>query len=429
MESYNLSHTTLCGLALGRIGHLLTLPIQAGDKVSIDGSEILFRLGQLRQSLQAQVQVDILGFFCPYRYFIPGWLEAVEDNDYTKLDVTATNTVSTGGNYFCLGLPEGTLPPNWRRNMYYSIYNHYFRHPTAQAELSFNTHHFSISEAQEFGYPGNNIKDMHTALIWNTLPDSTYRFDVVNNDVDVRDLEATQADVEVELDRLYKNRRYRDLMKMVYGGHAVEDADKRPHFLFHHVDYIDSHDVDGTTEANLGQWTGKGMGKAGFRMPPRFFGEHGLLWVVALPRIPARFETQQNPYAEWSRNLRTAQNFERILADPRVIPATPIEGVKFNELFGSTASTQIAGHLPAGQIYREHPGLTTGRYYDTQAGFGVLPDPDNTGYVNLLGCPREEWRKLFHARHFGDVQVQANFGIMRWSHLPPASTSVYVGAQ
>lgn len=426
MAIWDLSTKNLVSLRMGRIQCVHTQYIRAGDTYEADFTGSAWQISPLRHRLQYKVQMDICAFFVPYRYHIPGWVEAAEKLDPSLLGTIGHTTISGADYYTLLGLHNisGVSGiPTWRRDMVLSIYNHYYRHPLHQAEKTTIT-----ADEAVHGFVGNNVKSMHTALIYDDPADSDYQVSVTNGKLDLRDLREGGVDTEVTLDQHYRQIRYRDYMEQIYGGHAVEDADKRPHWLAHNTFYMDSREVVGTSGSNFGQAAARGGDVNGLRVPRKTFGEHGIIFIMALPRWPAIWEDMINPldyYTSWlTKGNVTAYN--ALMGDPRHQPERPAN-MYANIMFGSNNSNVQLGTMPYLDWYREAVPRVHPVYFDQDKGFPIQSSSGVTA-DKLLQCPHLAWDKVFQSKRLGHIYGQFVARQSVANNLGDGGASVYAAA-
>ena len=166
------------------------------------------------------------------------------------------------------------------------IWNRYFKHPTdADKNVTY------LIDA------GTNVNDSlygveccHIKRIWNSAIKSTLTTDdyTVNSATSftLYDLAQKMSRLGTEVQRDWFATRYRDIMAEIYGSNVNIDADERPELINRVISTISGEDIDGSDDATLGQFAGKGIGTASISIANKMFPEHGTVYIMGLVRYP-----------------------------------------------------------------------------------------------------------------------------------------------
>jgi hypothetical protein len=226
---------------------------------------------------------------------------------------------------------------------------------------------------------------------WNTgLPSMAYNneefgdVDVVNGKFNLLSVAQARGQLKTEIDRDWFNHRYRDHMQDDFGSSGVSiDADKRPELLLHDSMYLSGYDVDGTSGETFGSTTGKSAGMFNIKMPPKYFNEHGCIWIMALVRFPSILQ-QDRHYL--SNNVL---DYKTIAGDPRLIEVMPPHEYQVQDITScDTNTTTSIGMRAYADWYRWQPNNVHKDFHDFMGNSNLFDETQGTsgnGYPFING--------------------------------------------
>ena len=216
-----------------------------------------------------------------------------------------------------------------------------------------------------------------------------------------------------------------------FGSNGVSvDVDQRPEMIFSSKNFLSGYDVDGTDQASLGDYVGKSSGMFNFRVPPRYFNEHGLIWIMMLVRMPSILQDESHYLSN------VDLDYETVSGDPFVIlNKRPIE-VEKGQIHKSLTSTQSMGVHPYAQWYRTQPNrITTDFEDDVNAGFPFIDfdeistDFDQVVYDGHYHASGQHYgNDFFVTSRLGHWNFISRVGCQAKRIIPPASKSINAGA-
>lgn len=409
------------GFNCGDIGSLQTLsciPIMANDGVSFN-LEGVFRLSPLRRNIVVDCAIDMFAFFVPHRHIYgQSWIDFIKDG--VNETETFTGIVADGRtSYLGSEITTGQTYPLWLGAGYNRIWNRYFRAPTDG-----NTRADNYKTANNTELVGG-FKCGPLPVAWSTgtlagVDSSEREVDTTGDDFDIADLERVKRSYASIVDREYFGQRYNDILKTAFGSTVNTDADERPTLCAHKRWWLSGYDVDGTGDANLGNYVGKAAGIGTFGFPRKFFSEHGALWIMCLPRFPT-IHVNERPRLCHIVN----PSYLQIAGDPDVISAEPPETIYADEYFFSAAHNDL-GEGPYGQHYRYHPS-TVHRLYEEVDGFSFIDTQIGT-FDEAHYIATDEYSEVFQTDPLRQWQSQVHFDVQVMRLVPPARGSLYAGA-
>ena len=422
--TYDLSHLSGCAGKIGALHAMACLPIVAGDSIQLDYTSI-FRMSPLRRSVTVDARVDIFGFFVPYRY--------VYGDDWNNLilggvDETVTlPTVSTAADlkyHACGNRLTGTIP-KWIIAGYNQIWNRYFRVPMITPTELADDYIPSKTVERNYGLPTAFLPSYMTPSGIPDITDDDHKLDVSSGNLDLIDLARIRARYKTEVQRAWFTQRYSELLEDVFTEQLIPvDAENRPELLFREVNWMSGYDVDGTGEGNLGQYAGKSSSVFQFRMPRKFFVEHGTMWILAVVRYPT-VVYQHSHYLV----CHPDPSYKEISGDPSVVSSeTPVELQESDFVQHAPSGTTSFGHFPYAQHYRFHPNYIHDKYRD-QLGYPFLNDDqvipgtlDDLTYIDA-----NSYDGVYQSDVLGHYQSLTRFNVDAFRVVPPAISSVYAG--
>lgn len=431
----------------GMMGHLQTvmnMPVIAGDTVSLNLVGAL-RLSQLKRYIVLDCHVHIAAYYVKHRWCYSNWETFIKNTlaDERSTPTTLATTDITEGTYNtpynCLGsVPAtGNIPDHYVQG-YNKIWNNYYRIPNAEEELADSTVYTSFTGAfvRKYGYPVARLPMFWNTGINTTRIDaqdySTVYTDGVDTTMDLLDIANIQAEYKDQVDREWFAHRYRDILNNKWGSTGISvDMDERPELLGDTSTWLSGVDVNGTDDATLGNYVGKSQGIVQFQMPPRYFNEHGMIWVVMAVRFPPIMMNEKHYLAT---NTLTADNF---LAYPEVVKSTPPMELDEDDFTGNGATASFGIH-PAFQYYRTQPNNIHDDFHEKEGYPFVDVDNVNTGtsalyntmnYEDATNLVASGTRAFFTNVDLGHWNLISKAEIECRSTLPTAAESLYAGAR
>ena len=422
---YDLGHYSMQAGKIGSLMTLSTIPVIAGDVISINLQGI-FRLSPLRRNLTVDAKVDLFAFYHPYRHvYGDDWITFMKEgvDEAITFPTSDAGTASVIPSY--LGAPYRSTIPRWLPTGYNRIWNRYFRHATADADILADTTMLSTSDERLYGKPC-----AHLPAIWNTpieseVDSSDLQVSTAGDVLDLTALAQGKGRLTTERRREWFAQRYNDVLARTFGSRVNIDADERPELLMRVSPWMSGYDVDGTDDASLGQYSGKAATVVSMRVPRRFCAEHGTIWVMALVRFPPIHEDEVH-------FLTRVPNptYQQLAGDPDIVANEPPETVDLGNYFqfaSSPAYLSDAGKAPFGQHYRMHPNHVH-RSFDQVDGFSFL-----SGTITSKAVARyvasSAYDNVFATTQLGHWQCQCRLDVDVKRVVPPVDASIFAGTR
>ena len=432
---YDLSHYSFMSGKIGRLMTLSVIPVVAGDSMGINLAGAI-RLSPLRRDLALDAMVDLFGFYVPHRHvYGDDWISFIQGGHDENVTLTSIPVGGTPPQYLGYNNLTGNVPA-WLIHGYNMIWNRYFRVPNGQvAELPLANDASSLQQTVEglnFGQLCARLKTLpttgHRVVNSGTQetdnPDNIYSATVqgATARIDLAELDRQRGRHKTELERHWFGRRYTDILERVYGGYASSDADQRPTLLMRESQWLSGYDVDGSADANLGQYAGKAASVMDMNIPGKFFPEHGALWLMALVRFPTIFEKEVHYLVR-----RNDPTYPEIAGDPDIIANRQPHTLFRQNLFTGVASTDTTslGYHPFGQWYRYHPSVIHNRF-DELSGFPFIPyvPANHTAAQYHQGG---DYDRVFATSQLGHWRSQFRVNAMVKRVVPGPLSSIYTG--
>ncbi len=419
-NTYDLTHFSFqCG-EIGRLQTLTTIPVVAGDSLTIDLQGV-FRLSPLRRNLTVDCMVDLFVFYVPFRHvYGQNWIDFIKqgvDEAITFSTVTISGANAIG--YFGAPKFSGTVPL-WLTASYNRIWNRYFRVPSDAAAILSDTALITGQAGRDFGQLCARPKVIWSTGIESTIDTSDHELDVTGSVLDILDLARVRARYRSEQTRDWFGQRYNDLIKSVYGSGVNTDADERPTLIMRRTENMSGYDVDGTDDATLGSYSGKSAATLRMSVPRRYCPEHGTIWVQALLRFPTIHEEEIHFLFK-----KSQPTYLEIAGDPQIIShEEPIDADVAD--FFTSSSSQDLGTMPFGQHYRYHPSIVHNKY-DALDGF-TFSDTVPASISDARYIKTQEFASAFQTTQLGQWQASCRIGVQKHTVVPGALTSVFAGA-
>lgn len=424
---YDLSCYNVVSGLIGRLQTIFNLPVIANDTISIDLVGAL-RLSRLKRFLVLDCKVDLFAFFSPHRHHYTNWTDLMKDGINSAETLATSNqnqgTAAATPPDFLGSVPNGTIPAHYPSG-YQDIYNNFFQIPSLEG-YSLPTYSISnVANDRAYGFVTARLP-----AFWTTGMDDT-RADIASDAevgasagagaINLLDFRRIQAEYKDAIDHSWWSARYRDVMQRKWGTASPPstDADQRPTLLMHESTWLSGYDVDGTDDAQLGNWRGKSQGMVRLKMPPKYFNEHGMIWVMAVLRFPSILQEEVHYTAA---NTLSYDNF---LADPKVLDSTPPISIDQDDLTGNGVATTLGTH-PYGQWFRTQPNRVHTDFHGPEGypfeTIDNISNHDDAAYYDWLD-PND----FFMNEDLGQWNIVSRANIEAKRVVPPAIGSINTG--
>jgi len=312
--------------------------------------------------------------------------------------------------------------PLWAPSGYAKIWNEYFRVPTASGDAISETAWLTGTEEVLFGKQCGYLPTIWSTGIDTDITTADYQVTLTADTLDLLELSQLQGRYKSEITRSWFARRYRDVLNSAFGSDVSQnfEIDQRPYLLARNVQWFSGYDVDGTGDANLGTFAGKGAGVCELNMRRKFFEEHGTLWIMALLRFPTVHEQEVHYLTQ-----KAQPTYKEIAGDPSVINAEPPLDMNIDDFFPLGTATSI-GELPYAQWYRMQPSSVHSEYSSVD-GFAFEDDlPTNKDTARYI--PSGSYSDMFAATALRHWQCNAKVMVDARRVVPPGTHSIFAGA-
>ena len=445
---YQMSTLAYQVMQVGRLQTIYQFPVIANDSVGL-AMPAIFRLSPLRRNLSVDARVDLFAFFVPHRHvYGADWvnflMQGVDEN------ITLPSWTAPGGTA-CLGYNfyQNTVVAKHVVAGYNQIWNRYFRFPSDR------TNGGTKNETWYFGEVPDNANPEYGESFINHQPCRSYgrrvcwlkdelstgivaRTDaadrsvgVTSGEFDTVDLERAKGRYKSELTRDYEVAadRYTDLMRAAFGASPVNtDADQRPTLLAHQSQWLSGYDVNGTGDASLGQYAGRGEAQSMFGFPRRYFKEHGTIHILSCIRYP----TFRNDYIHFL--ALPNRSYKEQAGDPPIVAAEPPIKRNTTDFFPTSVEQPLHEDFPYGQWYRTLPLAYAHPDYDRVQGFPFTGNLNRSSaqvnnFLDRHYVASDLYDTMFQTVQLSHCQVSSklNFDVQRI--VPPAGWSIQAGAK
>lgn len=429
-NTYDLScYNAVCG-QIGRLQTLFTIPVYANDTIDINLIGAL-RLSELKRYLTLDCKVDTFAFYVKHRFIYGSTWEDMVMNGMQDATVLPTDTATYHTMDFLGGTPPGTIPKAYNEG-YYAIWNDYFRIPnvTPTPKASMNLTHSLDQDEYRWGELTARLPSFWNTGVPATNIDAVDYQEVVPNaggNIELLDIANVQAQYKDQVDLEWFGHRYRDVLANKHGSQGVSiDADERPELLMHNESWLSGYDVDGTDAQTLGNYKGKSQGTINLRVPPKYFNEHGMIWVMMVIRFPSILQEEKHYL------MHHTWDYETIMGDPNIWNIKPPIELSEDDFHGLGGSDSWGVH-PYGQWARTQPNRIHQRFHGLE-GFPFIAE--NT--IDL-------WDLHYDGEQFGwpgapdTIDYFGNEDLGHWNliskaeitakrNIPTARKSLYAGS-
>jgi len=421
---YDLSSWSMTCGAIGSLQTIKALPVIAGDSIDIDLKSV-FRLSPLNRNLYLDAHVDLFAFYVPHRHVYGSNWQTFMTSGQDESVTLGTDTLAAGVRLNCVGLNvdiAATLP-RWVTRPYIQIWNRYFRDPSDTAGILAEDYFTTIgdNDVSLYGIPCCHLKSLSTATVNPTLTSADYRLALDSGEVNLLQLAALKGRLQGEQARDYfSTTRYADIIKHLYGSLVNTDADQRPTLLARSRQWLSGYDVDGTADANLGNFGGKAQALCSLRVPSRFMPEHGTILIQALVRFP-----YVHGYETHYLSRKSEPTYLEIAGDPEAIMRQAPITLNETDCFTNSSSVNL-GDIPYAQWYRRDPSFVHRKYLDVE-GHPFLEYMPTTR-VDGLYISSTRYDEVFKNQALKHWNSQSKLTITAKRYVPTPLTSVFAGA-
>lgn len=401
------------------------------------GMDGQFRMAPLRKEICSEGKLDICVFFVPDRHvhgakYIAMMQEGYDHNETLVGVATVSGERDLG--YLTYREAPAEIPKAipWG---YDYIWDRYYRVPSQPRDAAFGVLPAGLSDAakrhRKYGrYVARLPHILNSANRVNAPGDQPWR-DLVDGDADVaagsvvsvRDIALVQKQLKSEIDRTQMSERFTDIMELTWKVPPLNvDADQRPTLLFRHQQWISGADVDGTDDATLGQFTGKTLVPVRWKMPSKYFSEHGTIFILMCLRFPFLSTRVINPLM-----LQPSPSASDYIIDPEIASKEPPRGMNWADWLqptgGSSASAEY--QIAHGQHYRVGFERIHQDFEDLP-GYPFRSDVDLTGQAYYYHND-QDYQTVFMNSQVGYYQIHSMLQAERRSLLAPPGASLYAG--
>lgn len=420
---YDLTHQVHRPGQIGRLQTLSIIPVVAGDsfEFNVDG---IMRMTPLRRELTMDSKVDICYFYRPHRHcYGDDWIDFIKGGLDETIDLD-TFTMSGEQAQSYLGYTSAIQTyPKWVVDGYFSILNRYFKMPSRP---DYQPQKLS-GDAAKFGLVTTRIgSQMTRPMLYNQVNSSDYTYAAPVSgtaNIDIRAIDQIRALYRTEIEREWFAQRYSDIMNKTFGSKINTDADERPELFWRHTEWSSGKEIDGTAEANLGQFTGKTAYRISHNVPRKYFPEHGAIFVMAVVRFPPVH------YRENHHLCRTPQpSYKEISGDPEILmnePPIPYNPERYFQ--GSEDSNISITYEPYGNWYRHQPN-SVHPLFDQNQGYPFISSLFDTHDDITQEDPSEFW-DIFQTSELGQWRIHAQLGTTAYRRIPEIFHSIYAGTE
>lgn len=415
---WDLSHKVIQLLRVGRLQTIMRIPVLAGD--SLSGSVSAFiRMNNLRRAVPFDLRADIWGFFVPYRFEYENLHDTLQaERDATSTEVPSLTLADHIPAVLVNGAATQTIPKHLVTD-YLRVWAHYFRDPhdgndpdAVPADTTLNRAYQTGAGTDDdphvfhpeprFGVRIGALKTFHSAMMQKPPRTESIPIDVVDASANSYALNVTKipgamAQWRQDTVQDWTAARFEDLHKALFGVSPPVELEKVPDYLGCSKRWLSSIDIDGTAGAELGDVVGKLTGAVTWKLPRKFFREHGTLWVMMGLR-PHPVFTQAKHYLD---NVSRFREFNSLWGTPVGAKELPRQ-VDLGDIFWDGGSSVTAGYMPSQQFYRTHPSYSHIDMSETDTGWEGRSTPTtgremqyNPSYDDVFATLRGGHGKVF----------------------------------
>jgi len=412
---------------IGRLQTLFTRELIPGDSIEMNFSTNL-RLSPLRRPMATDFQVDLFAFFhAHWKVYSTIWKTFILEGQDEGQSLT-TRTFASGRNE-CLGqhYNSGDTVPLYITQGYIDIFNRYFKLP-GDADVAanvFDSLNHVTDDRQDYGFQCGHLPKNWNRIVLAEVTTADYRVPLTdtNTTLDLLSVSDYQGRLKTERAREWyaagSGARYADVMRYTYGTDKSEDVDIRPELIAHSTAYLSGFDVNGTDATTLGTVSGKGIGQFNLSFPSRFFGEHGVLWVMCLVRPMPVHQKETNWLPQ-----KSNPTYKEISGDPEIYARqAPITNNISEWIKDSTVTT--GSIIPFGQWYREGANRIHQKFSETTGWPFNTTLPTNIDHCKYIYSG--QFDSVFASTEMAHWHSNGYANIFAKRVIPPPMVGVFAG--
>ena len=426
---YDLSHLSMMTGLMGRVMSFSAIPIVAGDSMAISLNGFM-RLAPLRRDQVVDSRLDIAAFYIPYTHIYGDtWIRFIKSGSQ-EAETLPTDTLSFATNCLGAGRLLGTVP-RWVTRGYLQILERYYRIPDDSDNENISSGTLSTNATdRRYGYPAPRLKSFAStgrSLDASLASAGTVDVDDASDTFNIIELAQAKGDLRSQLILQWQAQRYTDVLNQKWNSNVNIDADQRPMLLMRKSQWLSGHDINGTDNTSLGQFSGKVHSLVQFDVPRRFYPQHGTLWILGVVRFPNIWLNEAHYLIQ-----HADPSYLDVSADPSLWNVEPPTEILQSDLFQGGNSNTLGVH-PFGQHYRSHPNLI---HHDFQAfrGFPYIrdkPDLSGSGYNKKAWYvqSQDDYDDVFQTTQLGHWRSNFKISCVADRVVPSVGKSIFAGTR
>ncbi|AJK28332.1 putative major capsid protein [Eel River basin pequenovirus] len=421
MTDTSLHHQVFQLGKLGLLQCLSSIPVVGGDRLALD-AEFVLRLAPLRNHMLRDLQIDLFAFYTPYRHVYGNdWITFMKDGPKEAITFPQRDIAVFTGYLGTSGLSVGTAIPTYLNVAYNRTWNFYFRVPSDDASILADADMLSSDNERLFGKACARLDSIWTTGIDTDITAADREVSTAGDVLDIVALAEQRATYEKLIKLDWFEQYYADVMQESFGSRVSDDTEERPELVMHRSTWLSGRDVDGTGDANLGDYSGKSVGVTRFGFPTKRFPEHGILQLFSLARFPV-VHTDEIHYLF----KRPNPTYLELSGDPTLYEMQDPQDYLASDFFVQGGGGSL-GIMPFGNWYRGHPS-TVHTQYAQLTGFpfnrNIPTTPDTARYEDA-----SEWDAAFRTAARGHYEITGDLQLNGDRVIPPARTSIMAGTE
>src|SRR5882672_4678988 len=177
------------------------------------------------------------------------------------------------------------------------------------------------------------------------------------------------------------------------------------------------HDVIGTDQTSLGQFSGRVQQTYKHSVPRFFVPEHGTMFTLALVRFPPT-ATKEIQYL----NAKGALTYTDIAGDPVLYGNLPPREISMKDVFRSGDSSKKF-KIAEGQWYRYAPSYVSPAYHLLE-GFPFIQEPPSGDLQERVLIRHHDYDQCFQSVQLLQWNSQVKFNVTVYRNLPTTRDSI-----
>lgn len=414
----------------GKIGLLQTLAVRnvlPGDSIAGD-IQVKMDMSPRRRPGNLDLKVDLFAFWEPSRHIYGNtdWLAFVK----AGLDESTTFGTLTQSAYWenhCCGthVNAGDAVRKDLYGIYARIWNYYFKDQAASSDMNDSDIASWADYRQFYGQLCCFDKRWWNTGLVTSVVDADKNVSAAGNEVDLTEFAQQIGLYKSKLKRSWFARRYKDVMKELYGSIVSHETEQRPELIAHSVNYLSGRNIPGSDDANLGTVAGVTGGDVSLRFPPKFFNEHGLLFIVCLVRIP-----RAPVYWEMDHLMLPAQaepDYKKWCAEYDLMQNEPPVDMLDGDVWYKSGAANSLGQKHYGYWHYEYANFIHPNFIIVGGSEFLnytFSDDEMAKYHTLT-----MYDDLFTTTKLAHWQAKANIGLEAKRLLPDPRSSIFAGTK